>query len=60
MDEIKEIWKSLKPTEIQEIKLELIVNKEQALKEYAFHILHAYLDGRLFGAEILIKNEIAV
>lgn len=26
VDEIKDIWKSLKPTEIQELKLEVIVN----------------------------------
>ena len=60
MDDVKQIWKTQKYTFIQECRFDVIINAEQSLKEYAFNLLMIYLDGKVFAAENIIKDPLAL
>lgn len=60
MDDVKQIWKTQKYTFIQECKFDVIINAEQSLKEYAFNLLMIYLDGKVFAAENILKDPLAL
>lgn len=60
VDDVKQIWKTQKYTFIQECRLDVIINAEQSLKEYAFNLLMIYLEGKVFAAENILKDPLAL
>ena len=59
VDDFKRIWRQQPLPFVQECHLEVIIKKEQALKESAFIMLAAYMENRVFQVEALIKDPIA-
>lgn len=57
IEEISQIWKSLKPDDIKACHFELMINGQQQIKESALTLLKVYLDGKLFKVSDLIKDE---
>jgi hypothetical protein len=52
-----EIWRKQTPAFISECQFQIIILKETTLKESVYHLLSAYLEGRLFQIDSLIKDE---
>jgi hypothetical protein len=57
VEEISQIWKTLKPDDIKECHFETLANESHALKEGALTLLKVYLDGKLINVSHLINDE---
>lgn len=57
IEEISQIWKTLKPDFIKECHFEQMMDAQQSVKEAALTLIKIYLDGKLFKIIDLIKDE---
>lgn len=57
IEDISQIWKTVKPDYIKECHFELMMDGQQSIKEAALTLLKVYLDGKLFKVSDLIKDE---